>query len=414
MNPQSKNLGSLIRKGGARVRLNERGSMLIWTSMSAMAIIGMLSFAVDLGRITVAKSELQTAADASARYAAQLIEDSDVNVTTAAQAAAADNRADGRAVTLSSVTRGRYDSSNRTFTPNATPFNAVRVVAQRSGSDGVPMIFARLFGISHQSIKARGFAVAGSASNTLPTVTGAVGGFVGVDWFNINGPLNVRAWDSATNTYPNASTAWARGQTRGPANLNSGVVLQGELQTSGSVSMNSATITRGITTLPSGSLNFNTPSVPGSGVTNLGNYNGPSGASQTFPAGKYRFDTFQVPAGKTVTFSGPVEIYMTGSWNINGAIQTFDNKPRNLKIFGASGAGVDIGSHASPIYAEIFAPASPFNLNSRTFHGSLIAKGINVNSTFNMNIDARTSYGGFDTPTSGAQGGIMTVLPVGP
>jgi Flp pilus assembly protein TadG len=387
---------------------------MIWTAFSALSIIGMLAFAVDLGRITVAKSELQTAADAAARYAAQLIEDSEVNVTTAAQAAAAENRADGRVVSLSSVTRGRYDSTQRTFTPNATPFNAVRVVAQRSGSDGVPLIFARLFGISHQSITARGFAVAGSASATLPSVAGPVGGFVGVDWFNINGPLNVRAWDSASNTHPNASTAWARGQTRGPANLNSGVILQGELQTSGSVSMNSATITRGITTLPSGALNFITPTVPSSGVTNLGNYNGPSGASQTFPAGKYRFDTFQVPAGKTVTFSGPVEIYMTGSWNINGAIQTFDNKPSNLKIFGASDAGVDIGSHGSPIYAEVFAPASPFNLNNRTFYGSLIAKGINVTSSFNMHIDARTSYGGFNTPTTSSAGGIMTVLPITP
>jgi hypothetical protein len=103
-----------------------------------------------------------------------------------------------------------------------------------------------------------------------------------------------------------------------------------------------------------------------------------------------------VPSGKTVTFSGAAEVYVNGSINLSGAVNTYGNLPSNLKLYNTAGAGVDIGTNASsPIYAEIYAPNSPFNLNARTFYGSLISTGISVNSNFNMYIDARSTTGGF-------------------
>jgi len=230
---------------------------------------------------------------------------------------------------------------------------------------------------------------------------GGARGFVGLDWFNINGPLVVGAWDRTSGPFAAGAASWAVAQTRGPANLNSGVNIVGELQTSGSVSMNSATITRGISALPSGFGSFPMPTKPG-GTTNLGNFNGPTGGDQTLPAGRYHAQTFNVPSGQTVRFSGPVELYVNGSFNIGGAVTTNSNNPSNLKVFATSGSGIDIGSGATPLYAEVYAPSSPMNLNNRTFYGSIIAKGINVNSSFRMNIDVQNTNSGLSTTTTTA------------
>jgi len=42
------------------------------------------------------------------------------------------------------------------------------------------------------------------------------------------------------------------------------------------------------------------------------------------------------------------------------------------------------------------------NLNNRTFYGSIIAKGINVNSSFRMNIDVQNTNSGLSTTTTTA------------
>ncbi len=233
----------------------------------------------------------------------------------------------------------------------------------------------------------------GDPSKTAPPVeitpSGAMSGFVGLGWMNINGPLTVQAWDSATGLAASGS-AWAVAQTKGPSNLNSGVSIEGELQTSGGVSMNGATVSKGLNALPAGFGNFPMPVTP-PGAKAMGNYNGPAGGTETFPAGIYYFDSFTVPMGKTVIFSGPVEIYVNGSINLSGTVVTQGNLPSNLKIYNVSGGGVDIGSNpSSSLYASIYAPSSPFNLGGRSFYGSLITGGINVNSAFDMHIDVRS------------------------
>jgi hypothetical protein len=388
---------------------SKRGSVLIYTTIASSAIIGFAAMAIDVGRLQAAKSDLQTAVDAAARHAATGIRDNSMQAK--AIAAANENRVDGALLSLnaSNVQVGKYDPAARTFTVNGTPTNAVRVRVTRANGIGADTNLARVLGINRVNFDAESLAYDNTISivaatpppSTPSNPTGGINGFVGMDWFNMNGPLTLRAWDSSTQAVTPAA-AWAVARTRGPSNLNSGVNIQGELQTSSSVSMNSATITRGVTSLPAGfgTGTYAMPTTPATGVTNMGNYNGPSGASQTFAAGKYYFDTFQVPSGKTVTFSGPVELYVNGSTNITGTVITSGNIPSNLKIFGVSGSGMDIGSGATALYAEIYAPNSPMNLNNRTFYGSMIVKGVSVNSAFTMNIDARATPGGFSVSTT--------------
>lgn len=391
----------------------KRGATLLYTAVCATALCGVLSLAVDIGRVQFAKGQLQDAVDAAARYAASGL--SDNTATAKAIASASENAFNGQPLVLSSneITLGKYDDATRTFTVNGTPKNAVRIKINKNSGRVIGMVLAQVIGMPSVSLATEAFAYDKNFGATLAsTPTGPIKGFVGVNWFNFNGPVNVRAWDSSTNTVL-GSEAWVAPQTKGSVNLNNGVMIHGELQSASTPTMNGATITKGVTALPNGFGTYAAPSVPPS-ATYLGNYNGPVGANaQTFPAGVYRFDSFTIPSGKSVTFSGPSLIYVNGSINITGAINTSGNVPSNLKIYNTSGGGVDIGSNAtSPIYADIYAPNSPFNLNARTFYGSITATGINVNSTFNMYIDARTTTGGFTSSGAPASPSIATVRPI--
>jgi Flp pilus assembly protein TadG len=372
-----------------------RGAALLTVALVMPVLLGMCALAVDFGRIQVAKMQLENALDAASRYAATGCVDN--TAVTKAIAAASQNNFGTSPLVLTSadVSVGKYDSATATFTVNGTPANAVRIRVTRASGRSVQMSLAQAIGLNSIAVSGDVFAYdanVGAASNP----TGAVKGFVGINYFNVNGPLTIQAWDSQTGTTTNTATAWASAQTNGGSNLNNGVNIQGTLQTSSSVNMNGATISKGITGSP-GNLSslYPAPIVPG-GATNMGNYNGPAGASQTFGPGTYFFNTFSVPSGKTVTFSGAANVYVSGSCNINGAVNTYQNLPSNLKIYN-TGGGVDIGASVTPLYSDVYAPTCPLNLAGRTFYGSIIVSGVSVNSSSNMYIDARSSVAGFSS-----------------
>ena len=47
-----------------------RGTVMVWAIVSMVALMAFVSLAVDMGRVQLAKTELQRAADAAARYGA--------------------------------------------------------------------------------------------------------------------------------------------------------------------------------------------------------------------------------------------------------------------------------------------------------------------------------------------------------
>lgn len=382
--------------------------MMAYLLTTIVVVFGLMSLSFDFGRVTVARSEMNVALEAAARYGATGLADG--TAVSRAQAAARQNLVNGTPLELvtAQVAVGNYDGATRTFTAGTTSPNAVRVRVDRTLNPiSLDLTLAQVLGMSQFPITGEAYALV--AGGTATSVAGPITGFVGLDYFNFNGPLTVRAWDSSTGQVLDPSVGWAAGQTKGPSNLNSGVVINGELQTGGGVSMNAATITKGIKPLPAGFGTYAAPVAP-SGATYLGNYNGPSGASQTFGPGVYRFDTFNVPSGKTVTFSGAASLYVGGSMNLAGAVVTSGNLPNNLNLYTTQSSGVDIGTNASsPLYANIYAPNSPMNLNGRTFYGSIIAKGINVNQPFNMYIDARSGTSTSTTTSTGST--VSTIVP---
>jgi hypothetical protein len=180
-----------------------RGLSQIYLLISLTVFVGACSLGVDIGRMYVGKSELQTVADAAARYAAKGMQSSSTPLTTAyahASAICADSSVDGSppAITTSDVVRGSFNTQSRKFVPDGVG-DAVSVTVHqtfnRSGS--VPLIMSMLFGAQQKTINA--------------TAVARVNG----NWIQIQPPASGNLWlsgmpDNTTtqNFRPDKSTVW--------------------------------------------------------------------------------------------------------------------------------------------------------------------------------------------------------------
>ena len=157
-----------MRFGRIRAR---RGNVLIFTAAALVVMIGFVSFAVDLGRAQLAKTQLASAADAAARSAAWGLADG--TSVSRAIAAAADNTVDGTTLVLQSadVTIGTWNSSTRTFTAGGSSPRAVKVVAYRNTARGtaIPLVFASVLGKKTIDLSATSIATYTAGSTTTLT-----------------------------------------------------------------------------------------------------------------------------------------------------------------------------------------------------------------------------------------------------
>jgi hypothetical protein len=158
-----------------------RGSTLIWM------------MAVDWGCVQLVKTELRRTADAAARYAAPALGQGIAAVRARAKDVAEDNTADGRPVVLADadVEQGRWEPATKTFVPNGTPADAIRMTARRAGPDAVPLMFARVLGRDSVDVSA-------SAVFVAP----APAGFSGLDGITIKNNTFIGSYDSSVLTEP--------------------------------------------------------------------------------------------------------------------------------------------------------------------------------------------------------------------
>jgi Flp pilus assembly protein TadG len=136
-------------------RRRTRGTALIYVTITIGVVFGFLSLAVDLGRIQVAKAELQAATDAAARYASAGMRSTMANTSGAsanASASIAENFVDGTSLSsgaIQLVELGAWDSATRTFvvTGDPTTANAVRLTTSLNmGSGQHVLTLLSLFG----------------------------------------------------------------------------------------------------------------------------------------------------------------------------------------------------------------------------------------------------------------------------
>lgn len=132
-----------------------------------LGLLGFASLAVDFGRVMLAKAELQTAADAAARYAVAGLRNEISGVSAAygnAAAALAESSFDGGAVPFvpqTDLQYGFFDEQSNTFTPNSNVYasNAVRITLTGHVGSNTPLTFLSLLGRDTCRVRAESIAM---------------------------------------------------------------------------------------------------------------------------------------------------------------------------------------------------------------------------------------------------------------
>src|SRR5688572_21840481 len=106
--------------------------------------------------------------------------------------------------------------------------------------------------------------------------------------------------------------------------------------------------------------------------------------SITIPSGTYYFTSFTLGNNASVSFSGPVTLYINGDASLAGtaSVTTYQARPANLRIRVAGARTFIVGNTVS-LTTDLYAPQSTVDMqNNATIAGAVIANVlIAVNGT---------------------------------
>jgi hypothetical protein len=384
---------------------HRRGGVLVYVAVAMPVVFLIASLAVDLGRMQLARNELQAAVDAAVRHAASGI--SDGTAVTKAITAAGQNRFDGGqtlTITASDIQLGNWNTTTRTFTAGGSPQNAVRISVSRS----IPLFLAGAAGFGSATVNVE------AVCRQLPT---AGYGFVGLNWIDLNSGIASDSYDSSTAPY-SASTAGNLGglASNGSIALNN-VTVSTNLYMRPGQSLSSSSSTYGSRVNVSSNISFPTPSaspysssnnnnnlISPSSVVSGGSFNAGNG-NVTIPAGNYYFTNFTTN-GTTVNVTGAATIYLNGSMDINNTTwNVADTNPHNfqVRVVATSGSPLVRLNSSSSVAMDIYAPTADVEFNSVQphFYGRIIGKTLKVNSNTKMHYDISLPSMGGSLPPSG-------------
>src|SRR3954470_20976161 len=131
-----------------------RGAVMVYSIVVMIALLSFAALAIDLGHLQLAKSELQTATDAAARYGVTGLTIDVATVKARVTSTAAANTVDGTPLIIdpeADIEFGVWDSTTKTFTvltgSAQSSAKAIRVTGRRliSRGTGIPLSFGSLF-----------------------------------------------------------------------------------------------------------------------------------------------------------------------------------------------------------------------------------------------------------------------------
>lgn len=169
---------------------NEHGAVAVMTAIFLLVFLAMAAAAIDVGHALVARTELQTAADAgalagtrtlgliyegmapSAQQTYTLTGGDQAAIVTAVQATASANSAAGVPVTINAadIAIGTWNPATRIHTPTTAQPKAVQVVARRdaSANGAISTFFASVVGLTSVSVSAVATADMTAVGQTAP------------------------------------------------------------------------------------------------------------------------------------------------------------------------------------------------------------------------------------------------------
>lgn len=401
-------------------RFRRRGLSVIYIVLIVILLAGIVSLAVDMGRVRLARSELQTAADAAARAGAQSLPVSSQDAIDRADEAALDNKVIdvdettaghigqriNTGVSLQDdedVTFGVWNPNTLTFTPitdnNGTTrddrrrANAVRVIARRTEARGnaLPLIFGPVVGAFKSSLQRPATAyVTGGPHNFA---------FIGIQGIASNG--NKATVDSMVfghngqggGVASDATIDLGNGDVYGdarPGKIGLGQLLLGPNATVTGWTANldyslaplypPATVPGNATavTLPGNNKPW---TLPPAGITPSNNPNAPVKLKLNANLSKI----------KSLTVTGYVELYVTGNVDLKGNSVVNTGNPANpskftLYVIGAN-TTVDVGGTPTQ-YMHLYAPQSAVTFTGTSdFFGWIVGKSITFKGTTNLHYD---------------------------
>ena len=223
----------------------------------------------------------------------------------------------------------------------------------------------------------------------------------------------VDSYDSAVADYPSGAGSEAHIGSNGDIKLLTGNTVKGNAQAGGTVTLGAGSTITGTTTAPAPPVTFppvdTTPPSPPALDLSVAN-----GATATLSAGTYHFNAITLGTGATLNITGPVVIYMTGTFHAQGgaminATAASTRKPTDLLIF-SSAVGEDAVKGfpgGGEFHGAIHAPNAEVEFSAGwTIHGSLVGTQIDLEDGVQFHYDralARSSTpGGSFRPTAGS------------
>jgi len=224
----------------------------------------------------------------------------------------------------------------------------------------------------------------------------------------------VDSYDSALGNYdPSTAGAEANIGSNGNIALLTGNTVKGNAQAGGTVTLGAGSTITGTTTAPAPPVTFppvdTTPPTPPSPSLTV-----TAGSTVTLSAGTYYFNAITLETGATLNITGPVVIYMTGTFHAQGgaminATAASTRKPTDLLIF-SSKAGEDAVKGfpgGGQFHGAIYALDAEVEFSAGwTIHGSLVGDQIDIEDGVQFHYDlalARSSAaGGSFRPTAGS------------
>ena len=381
-----------------------RGNVVILSVTLLAVMMGMVAFAVDLGYISHARTELQRSADAAALAAATRLPNQ-ANATAYGVDCSANNKTTiCPQLSTQAFEYGHWSRKTSTFTTPTPAFrntNAVRVTIKRTSANGNPLnlFFGRILGKNSTDI---------TVTSVAFNDRGLCGPFIGIQSADIGGNMTTDSYDSDDGSY-SAGTASDRGSicsdgdvvVHGDAEVN-GDARAGE---GGEVTINgSPTITGNIGNrvkpldLPipnagpyaSNNDNDDLPEVlrlnaQGNGnhwvspVDNQMDFRLNAGDVYYMPTGTYYFRDMLLNGGAILHIAGDVTIYVTRDLTFNGGsfVITDASKAENLTINMTGGvANITFGS---PFFGVLYAPNTDVTISGDAdVYGAVVGKTLKV------------------------------------
>ncbi len=363
-------------------------------------LFGMVAFAIDIGFIVHARTELQRTADACALGAAQKLSSQDAAVAYA-QHIAQENRASvGPDLDSSDVLFGYWNRDAATFTspaPAGRYVNAVRVILRRTEAAGTPLrlFFAPILGTGLADITAQATAWADH---------GVCGPFVGIDWLDVRGNATTDSYNSSAGPY-SPSTAGDRGSicsdgpidvmghplVRGDATAGKGeeVRVRGAAEVTGRIGNRLTPLNLPPVDTSDAAVNNDNKSAPsiqqGHGahsrdaIDASGDFQLNVGEAYNLPPGTYYVRNFSMSSQSVLNISGPTTIYVTGKLLRAGTSEVNNNTQLAANLqFLSTGGKVEVTSN-TPFYGVIYAPQSDVTVRGNDdLFGAIVGKTLKI------------------------------------